>query len=546
MGSQWHPGSSPVHMKRRNFLSLTAASVALGIGKADEQTPSSPGPNRVGDLPLEELTIEQIQGAFANGRMTAESLSLAYLERIRALDSKTVNAVIEVNPDALQIAAALDAERKVKGPRGPLHGVPVLIKDNIDTADKMMTTAGSLALIGSIAGQDSAVAARLRVAGAVILGKTNLSEWANFRSNHSISGWSGRGGQTRNPFALDRNPSGSSAGTGAGISANFAAVGVGTETDGSIVSPSSCNGLVGIKPTVGLIARSGIIPISHTQDTAGPMARTVRDAAILLGALGGPDPRDPASATAAPHAQADYTKFLDAGGLRGARLGIARKFFGQSPLGDQIMEEAIAALKQAGALIIDPADLPSHGKFGDAELDVLLYEFKYGLNKYLEATAPTNKVRTLTDLIAFNSANASRELTYFEQDTLEIADKKGPLTDKAYLDALEKCRKLSRDEGIDAALKQNNLDAIVAMTNGPACYIDVVNRDSDTGGCSQPAAVAGYPHITVPAGYARGLPVGISFFGAAWSEPKLIQFAYSYEQATKVRRAPAFSSTITG
>jgi amidase len=532
-------------MKRRNFISLAAASATLGIGPSARGFVRSAAPDATNDLPLEELTIDQIQSSFASGRVTAQSLTYSYLERIRALDAKTVNAVIEVNPEALAMAAALDTERKAKGPRGPMHGVPVLIKDNIDTADKMMTTAGSLSLDGSIAAQDSAVAARLRQAGAVILGKTNLSEWANFRSNHSISGWSGRGGQTRNPFALDRNPSGSSAGTGAGISANFAAVGVGTETDGSIVSPSSCNGLVGIKPTIGLIARSGIIPISHTQDTAGPMTRTVRDAAILLSALAGPDARDPASATAAAHIEADYAKFLDAGGLRGARLGIARKFFGQSPLGDRIIEEAIAVLKQGGAVIIDPADLPSHGKIGDAEFEVLLCEFKYGLNKYLQTTASTNQVRTLTDLIAFNKANASRELSYFEQDVLETADKKGPLTDKAYLDALEKCRKLSRDEGIDAALQQNKLDAIVAMTNGPACYIDTVNRDYDTGGCSQPAAVAGYPHITVPAGYARGLPVGISFFGSAWSEPSLIRFAYAFEQATKVRKAPVFASTVT-
>jgi amidase len=529
---------------------LSIAPLAAAYGKSphgeapyERTAPASASDASVGDLPLEELTIDSIQESYRNGRSSAKALTEAYIARIRELDWKTVNAVIELNPDALALAEASDRERHEGQVRGPLHGVPVLIKDNIDTADRMTTTAGSLALYGSIAAQDSAVAARLRTAGAVILGKTNLSEWANFRSNHSVSAWSGRGGQTRNPYALDRNPSGSSSGTGAAVSANFCAAGVGTETDGSVVSPSSCCGLVGIKPTVGLIGRSGIIPISHTQDTAGPMARTVRDAAILLTALAGPDPRDPATQAASGHVERDYTLFLKVDALKGARLGVARKFFGNNPGADRVTESAIAVLKTLGAEVIDPADLPSHGKFNDSEFEVLLYEFKDGLNKYLGDLGGRARAKTLEELIAFNSDHALRELTIFGQDVFESAEKKGPLTDKAYQDALEKNLRLSRAEGIDAILKEQRLDALIAPTNGPACLIDVVNGDQDTGSCSTPAAVAGYPHITVPAGYVHGLPVGISFFGTAWSEPRLLGLAYSFEQATKARKAPRFLAT---
>ena len=530
-------------MKRRNFLVFASLMPVLAARAQEARSPSSGRSSTATDLPLEELTLDGIQQSFSSGQTTSESLTHAYLERMRSLDGKTVNAIIQLNPEALAIAVALDRERQGKGPRSPLHGVPVLIKDNIDTADQMWTTAGSLALNGSVATQDSFVAARLRAAGAVIIGKTNLSEWANFRSTHSVSGWSGRGGQTRMPYALDRNPSGSSSGTGAAIAASFAAIGVGTETDGSIVSPASVSSLVGIKPTVGLIGRSGIIPISFTQDTAGPMARTVRDAAILLSVLAGPDPRDPATNANARHVPADYIKFLDANGLKGARLGVARKFFGASPAADRVIEEAIAQLKTLGAEIIDPADPSTNWKYGDAENDVLQYEFKFGLNKYLAGLGPSVKVRTLTGLIAFNSAHQAAEMPYFDQEILEQSDKRGPLTDKAYLDALDKCRKQSRDDGIDAIITKNKLDAIIALTNGPACLIDWVNGDQDTGGCSSPAAVAGYPHITVPAGFVHGLPVGLSFFGAAWSEPTLLKLAYAFEQATKVRKVPRFALT---
>lgn len=529
-------------MRRRTFLSLaplaaTAYGAPMGAGGI--------AADRVPDVALEELTIDAIQEGYRSGRLTARALTEAYLARIREFDFKTVNAVMELNPDALMLAEAADKERGQGKARGAMHGVPVLVKDNIDTADRMTTTAGSLALYGSVAAQDSGVAARLRAAGAVLLGKTNLSEWANFRSNHSVSGWSGRGGQTRNPYALDRNPSGSSSGTGAAVSANFCAVGVGTETDGSVVSPSSVCGLVGIKPTVGLIGRSGIIPISRTQDTAGPMARTVRDAAVLLTALAGGDPRDPATQAAAGHVEKDYTRFLDRNALKGARLGVARKFFGANAGADRVAEAAIAELKKLGADLIDPADLPSHGKFGDSEFELLLYEFKDGLTRYFAALGSGARVRTLADLIAFNSAHATAELAVFGQDVLESADKKGPLTEKAYLDALEKNLRLSRAEGIDAALREHRLEALIAPTSGPACLIDPVNGDQDTGGCSSPAAVAGYPHITVPAGYVHGLPVGISFFGTAWSEPRLLGLAYSFEQATKARKPPRFLSTAT-
>jgi amidase len=481
---------------------------------------------------LEEATVADLQKRMTAGSLTAHALTGRYLDRIAAIDKRgpALNTVIELNPDAPSIAAALDAERKAKGPRGPLHGIPVLIKDNIDTADRMMTTAGSLALLGSIAAQDSIVAERLRAAGAVILGKTNLSEWANFRSSHSTSGWSGRGGLTRNPYALDRNACGSSSGSGAAVSANLCALAIGTETDGSIVCPASTNGVVGIKPTLGLIPATGIIPIAHSQDTAGPMARTVADAAILLGALTG----------------ADYTKSLDPNGLRGARIGVARdKFFGFSEETDRVMEAAIAEMKRQGAEIVDPADIPTAGKFDDSESEVLSYEFKNDLNLYLGALGPKAPVHSLADVIAFNESHRDREMPYFGQDLMIKAQARGPLTSKEYLDALEKDHRLSRTEGIDAVMSKHRLDALVAPTAGPAWCTDLINGDHDPGGSSTPAAVAGYPNINVPAGYAFGLPVGISFFGAANSEALLIKLAYAFEQATRHRRAPKFLPRIS-
>lgn len=495
---------------------------------------------------LEEITLVDLEQGFRSGRFTSRSVTEWYLTRIGSLDKKgpSVNSVIELNPDALAIAAALDRERSAKGPRGPLHGVPILIKDNIDTADRMSTSAGSLALAGSIAAQDAFVAERLRAAGAVLLGKTNLSEWANFRSTHSVSGWSGRGGQTRNPYALDRNPSGSSSGSGAAVAANFCAVAVGTETDGSVTAPASANGIVGIKPTLGLLSRSGIIPIAHSQDTSGPMARTVRDAAILLGAMAGVDPRDAATENSRGKAQSDYTKFLDPAGLKGARLGIERKYFGANAAMDRVMEDCLLEMKKQGAVLIDPANLPSHGKYDDDETEVLLYEFKADLNAYLSALGTKSRVRSLADLIAFNQEHRDKEMPFFEQELFEKAQKKGPLTDKAYLDARARCVKLSRAEGIDAVVAEHKVDAIVAPTAVPAPLNDFVLGDANWPGCTTPAAVAGYPHITVPAGFVRGLPVGISFFGPAWSEPVLLKLAYSFEQATKARRPPEFASSV--
>ena len=516
---------------------MKAGAFALGAAATLEGASSS--------FDLTEATIADLSARMRSGRDTAVSIVSKYLARIHAMDKQgpTINAIIELNPDALSIARALDAERKQKGPRGPLHGIPILIKDNIDTGDRMMTTAGSLALAGSPAPRDAFIVERLRAAGAIVLGKTNLSEWANYRSTHSVSGWSGRGGQTRNPYALDRNPCGSSSGSGAGVSANFCAAAIGSETDGSIVCPSSMNGVVGIKPTLGLLSRSGIIPISHSQDTAGPMARTVRDAAILLSVLTGVDPRDAATEASNGHIAPDYTKFLEADGLRGARLGVARKFMGNNTDVDQLMAGAFVALKDAGAEIIDPADLTSQG-MGEAENDVLLYEFKADLNAYLTARGSTSKVKSLADVIAFNTAQHEREMPWFDQELMLQSEKKGSLTEKAYLDALEKSKRLARAEGIDAVVTQHRLDAIIAPTAGPAWITDWVNGDHDTGGCSSPAAVAGYPHVTVPAGFVHGLPIGLSFFGPAWSEPKLLKLAYAFEQAAKARRPPQFYKTL--
>ncbi|HEV8378640.1 MAG TPA: amidase, partial [Tepidisphaeraceae bacterium] len=438
----------------------------------------------------------------------------------------------------------LDDERKAKGPRGPLHGIPVLIKDNIDTHDRMMTTAGSLALMGSIAPRDAFIVQKLRDAGAVILGKTNLSEWANFRGSRSTSGWSGRGGLTKNPYVLDRNPSGSSSGSAAAVSANLCAVAIGTETDGSIVSPATQCGIVGLKPTVGLWSRSGIIPISSTQDTPGPMARTVRDAAILLGALIGLDDRDPATEGSRDKAHRDYTQFLDADGLKGARIGVVRKTFKLTPRADRVMDKALETIKQQGAVLVDPADIPSQGKFGDAEYQLMLYEFKAGLNAYLANLTSSVAVRTMKDVIDFNEKNEEGELKWFGQEHFLKAQEKGPLTDKAYTDAVEKCRRLSRNEGIDAVMDKDKLDALVAPTGGVAGKTDLIYGDHGAGGTSSMAAMAGYPNITVPAGQVYGLPLGISFFGRAYSEPVLLKIAYAFEQATKARMVPQFISSI--
>jgi amidase len=526
----------------------TAALVpAFSAGRAVAS--SEPAATRSDAFEFDEVTISDLQRRMTIGEISARSLTQAYLARIEKIDSSTakggrgLNAVIEVNPDALAIAADLDKERKSKGPCGPMHGIPVLIKDNIDTADRMQTTAGSLALVGSKPVQDSGVARKLRESGAVILGKTNLSEWANMRSSHSTSGWSGRGGQTRNPYALNRNPCGSSSGSGAAVSANLCTVAVGTETDGSIVCPSSANGIVGIKPTLGLISRAGIIPIAHSQDTSGPMARTVRDAAILLGALAGTDSRDPATADANAKMQKDYTQYLDPNGLKGARIGVARKYFGFSDSVDALMNHVIDEMKSAGAVIVDPADLESFGKFDDTELLVLLYELKADLNAYL-ASRPDAGVRTLADVIAFNQKNKDKEMPYFGQDLFLKAQEKGPLTDKEYMDALAANHKLAREGGIDGVMDKFHLDAIVAPTGGPAWLTDLVDGDHSGGGSSNAAAVAGYPNINVPAGFIFGLPVGISFFGRAWSEPALLKIAFGFEQLVKARQAPQFLEKV--
>jgi amidase len=527
-----------------------AAAVAAAAGGGARAAAAEAGRAAGGAAPppfeLEEATLDGLQAAMASGRHTAVSLVAAYLGRIGAVDRSgpTLRSVIEVNPEAEAIAARLDAERRENGPRGPLHGIPVLIKDNIATGDAMETTAGSLALLGARPGRDAFVAARLRAAGAVILGKTNLSEWANFRSSHSSSGWSGRGGQCANPYVLDRNPCGSSSGTAAAIAANLAAVGVGTETDGSIVCPSHACALVGIKPTLGLVSRSGIVPIAHSQDTAGPMARTVTDAALLLAALAGSDPADPATAAAAS-ASTEYRALLDPGALRGARIGAARKgFSGYSEETDRIFEAALAALKEAGAVVVDPADIPNAGEYDRDELEVLLYEFKADLAAYLAAWAPGAPVRSLADVIAYNEREREREMPFFGQDLFERAQAKGPLTEKAYLDALARCGELSRARGLDAVFAKERLDAVVAPTGGPAWPTDLVNGDHFLGSASTPAAVSGYPSVTVPAGYAFGLPVGLTFIGKPWADGALIRLAYAFEQATGHRRPPRFLPTL--
>ena len=496
-------------------------------------------------FPLEELTLRQMQEAMAAGRYTSQQLVELYLRRIIEIDrgGPALRSISDINPDALRIAGELDAERRQGRVRGALHGIPLVIKDNIDTADQMPTTAGSLALEGSTAPRDAFVVERLRAAGAVILAKTSLSEWANFRSMRSSSGWSARAGQVKNPYALDRNPCGSSSGSGVAVAANLAAVAVGTETDGSVTCPASVNGIVGIKPTIGLVSRAGIIPIAHSQDTAGPMTRTVTDAAILLTAMSGRDPRDTSTDRPGDRAQ-DYAAGLDAGALKGARIGVSRAVhFGYSAPADRLAEAAIEVMRAQGAVIVDPVEIPNLARLDACEMVVLQYEFKAGLNAYL-ASRPGAKVRTLADLIAFNARERAREMPFFGQDLFEAAEKKGPLTTPEYLASLADCQRWAGPEGIDAAMAKDRLDALVAPTMGPAWPTDHLNGDHVVGASTTAAAVAGYPHITVPAGHVSGLPVGVSFFGRAWSEATLIRLAYAFEQATHHRRVPKLLPSV--
>ncbi|MDB5138494.1 MAG: amidase [Mucilaginibacter sp.] len=542
-------------MHRRNFLKtgslagLTLSTLAVAscnLAPADKKQEETAGNEKPDDFALNEVTIDTLQQKMQSKEYTSRSITEMYLKRINDIDKSgpKLNAVIELNKDALSIADAMDKERAAGKVRGPLHGIPMLIKDNISTGDTMHTTAGALAIADNIAKEDAFIIKKLRAAGAVLLGKTNLSEWANFRSTHSTSAWSSRGGQTRCPYILDRNPSGSSAGSGSAASANLCAIAIGTETDGSIVSPSSVNGLVGIKPTVGLWSRTGIIPISKTQDTAGPMGRTVRDAAILLSALAGEDSQDSYTAASKGKVEADYTKFLDANGLQGKRIGIEKSAMKLGPAMDGLFQQAIEILKSKGATVVEVELNKQLKPIGNAEFTVLLYEFKDGLNKYLGAA--TSKVKSLADVIAFNKQNEAKAMPFFKQETLELAQKKGDLNQKEYLDALQKTTGITR-KAIDSMLKDNNLDAIVAPTNGFAGCIDLVNGDYDNGfSFSGPAAMAGYPHITVPMGYAHGLPAGISFISSAYKEGDIIKLGYAYEQASKKRVKPAFKADLLG
>jgi amidase len=538
------PSDPPTPLSRREFAELASLALVGAVLPGREAAASRP-PQA---FALDETTVAQLQDGMKAGRLSARGVAQTYLGRIAALDRQgpTLRAVLEINPEALAIAEALDAERRRGRVRGPLHGIPVIIKDNIDTHDRMQTTAGSLALEGNIAVRDAFIVEKLRVAGAVILAKANLSEWANFRSTRSSSGWSGRGRQCRNPYVLDRTPSGSSSGSAVAVSANLCAVAVGTETDGSIISPANACGIVGLKPTVGLVSRAGIIPIAHSQDTAGPMCRSVADAAALLTALAGVDPRDPATAQAEGHIAADYTAFLDASGLKGARIGVQARS-GNNPIVDNVVEQAIAVLKAQGAEVVDPAPIETVGQLGTNEREVLQYEFKADLNAYL-ATMPSNvKHRTLADLIAFNAANKEREMPYFGQEIFIASQARGPLTEQAYLDARAKCVELTRAKGIDATMDKHRLDAMLGPSGGIASLVDLAGGGGGGGGggSSQFPAVSGYPHITVPAGFHFGLPLGVSFYGRAWSEPVLIRLAYAFEQATKARRTPGLTPTLT-
>jgi amidase len=527
-------------MKRRDLLqmSMTSGMFAVSVSAGKAAVAAS--------FEVVEASVADLQGAMTRGTVTSLQLVGAYLARIKSIDraGPKINSIIELNPDAKTIAADLDRERKATGPRGPLHGIPVLLKDNIATADRMQTTAGSLAMLGDMAVKDAFIVKKLRDAGAVILGKTNLSEWANIRSTRATSGWSARGGLTKSPYALDRNTSGSSSGSASSIAASLATVAVGTETDGSITSPASLASLVGIKPTVGLVSRAGIIPIAPSQDTAGPMTRTVADAAALLTVLAGPDAQDPATQQAGQYRQ-DYTRFLDLNGLRGKRIGIVRsQFAGQSELVASVVEAELAVLKAQGAQLVEVAEIPNTAKYADSELAVLLFELKANLPKYLATYAPASRIQSLADVIAFNEKNSAKELRYFAQELFVNAQAKGDLDSQEYKDSLANNRTFAREQGIDKVLAENQLDALVAPTGELAWLTDFIHGDSSGNSFTTPAAVAGYPHISLPAGFTKGLPCGISFVGKAWSEPALIAMAYAYEQASRRRRPPTFAATV--
>lgn len=531
-------------MKRRSFFKAAALGgsvVAISPLTACSSTSDQKSTISWADFDLNEITVTKLQQMMENGQITSLQIVKKYLSRIAEVDPH-LKSIIEINPDAEKIASQMDEERKVGKVRGSLHGIPIVIKDNIDSGDQMMTTAGSMALNGFKAEQDAFIVSKLREAGAVLLGKTNLSEWANIRSNNSSSGWSGRGGQVRNPYVLDRTPCGSSSGTGAAIAANLCAIGIGTETDGSIVCPSGTNGIVGIKPTLGSWSRHGIIPISHSQDTAGPMTRTVTDAAILLGALSAPHDYDEATLDPNRLNISDYTQFLKADGLKGKRIGIARQFFGFSAHVDEQLNKSIEILKNNGAELIDNLEFEGREEWGSAEWLVLLYELKADMNKYL-AEHPNAPMKTLQDLIQFNTDNADIEMPYFGQEIFLEAQEKGDLNEEEYLSALKTSKELTRN-AINNTMDKHNLDAIIGPTNGPAWCIDWVNGDHYVGGSSDMAAISGYPNITVPAGYVHEIPVGLSFFGRAWSEPVLIEIAYAFEQASKFRNPPKFIPSL--
>ena len=526
-----------------------AAPDGSGGGDGGGAPGEGPGPGQpwpVSTFELEEVSITDLHAGMVSGRWTSRGITEAYLNRIEEIDRQgpTLRSVIETNPEALEIAEALDQEMVEGRVRGPLHGIPIILKDNVATHDRMTTTAGSYALEGSIPPEDSGVARKLREAGAVLLGKANLSEWANFRSSRSSSGWSGRGGQCRNPYVLDRNPCGSSSGSGASASASLCAAAIGTETNGSIVCPSNANGLVGIKPTVGLVSRSRIIPISHTQDTAGPMARTVRDAALVLGALTGLDAADPATAAGADRAEADYTQYLDPNGLDGARIGVATQYSEGHEAVEALLADALEVMKGAGATVVEIPEVDAWRRMGGPSGRLMRYEFKADLNAYLAGLGPDAPVKSLEEIIAFNEANADRELPYFQQEIMHQAQALGPLSDPDYQEALAEAMRLSREEGIDAVMGEHGLDAIVAPTGSPAWTTDLINGDRYHMGSSSPAAISGYPNITVPMGFFHELPVNISIWGRPWSEPELLRIAFSFEQLTQHRRAPKFIPSL--